>query len=224
MQALSGVYVGRGERLARGADLDGAGKRAAFALYFAPLHWLTVREIVGPLGADAPGPGRVLELGCGTAASGAAWAAAIGPEVRLEGVDQSGWAVGEAPLTLRALGVRGRTRRGDLLPAAAQARPGDAVLAAWTVNELDDRGRDALLPRLLRAAERGARLLVLEPIARGIAPWWDAWSRAVEGAGGRADEWRLRVELPDLLARLDRAAGLDHRELTARTLYHQGRA
>jgi hypothetical protein len=38
-------------------------------------------------------------------------------------------------------------------------------------------------------------------------------------AGGRADEWRFRVPLPDVVARLDRAAGLDHRELTCRSLW-----
>ena len=33
LQALSSLYVERRERLADGAALDGAGKRAAFALY-----------------------------------------------------------------------------------------------------------------------------------------------------------------------------------------------
>jgi hypothetical protein len=37
--------------------------------------------------------------------------------------------------------------------------------------------------------------------------------------GGRADEWRFRVELPERLALMDRAAGLDHRELTGRSLW-----
>jgi hypothetical protein len=36
--------------------------------------------------------------------------------------------------------------------------------------------------------------------------------------GGRAVDWRFRVSLPPIVARLDRAAGLDHRELTAHTL------
>ena len=37
--------------------------------------------------------------------------------------------------------------------------------------------------------------------------------------GGRADEWRFPIQLPDWLARLDRAAGLRHDELTARSIY-----
>jgi len=37
--------------------------------------------------------------------------------------------------------------------------------------------------------------------------------------GGRADEWRFRIELPAIVAKLDRAAKLDHRELTARSLW-----
>jgi len=38
-------------------------------------------------------------------------------------------------------------------------------------------------------------------------------------AGGRADEWRLAIERPPIVALLDKAAGLDHREMKVRTLY-----
>ena len=41
----------------------------------------------------------------------------------------------------------------------------------------------------------------------------------MERAGGRADEWRVDADLPELVARLDRAAGLDHRELTAKSFW-----
>jgi len=37
--------------------------------------------------------------------------------------------------------------------------------------------------------------------------------------GGRADEWRFTADLPDIVLRLDRAAGLNHREVTARSIY-----
>ena len=49
IRALSSMYVERRSRLGRGGALDGAGKRAAFALFFAPLHLLTVRHIVQQL-------------------------------------------------------------------------------------------------------------------------------------------------------------------------------
>jgi hypothetical protein len=39
------------------------------------------------------------------------------------------------------------------------------------------------------------------------------------GVGGREDTWRFPVTLPEPLALLDRAAGLDHRELTGRSLW-----
>jgi hypothetical protein len=41
----------------------------------------------------------------------------------------------------------------------------------------------------------------------------------VEASGGRADEWRVRTELPAIVAKLDRATGLDHREITGRSLW-----
>ena len=71
---------------------------------------------------------------------------------------------------------------------------------------------------LFQAARDGHRVLLIEPIARGAARWWADWHREALVEGGRADEWRFQVELPELLTRLDRAAGLDHRELTARSL------
>jgi hypothetical protein len=61
-------------------------------------------------------------------------------------------------------------------------------------------------------------VLIVEPIATRVTPWWTEWTSAFEAAGGQADEWRVRVELPDLLRRLDRATGMRHDELTARSL------
>ena len=52
--------------------------------------------------------------------------------------------------------------------------------------------------------------------------WWDAWSEAFGRAGGRADEWRFAAELPEDLREMDRLAGLDHAELTARSLWMGG--
>jgi hypothetical protein len=87
------------------------------------------------------------------------------------------------------------------------------------VNELDDEGRARLLDRVIESSHRGSAVLVLEPIARRAGPWMGAWTAAFETAGGRADTWRFPADLPASLALLDRAAGLDHRELTARSLW-----
>ena len=106
-----------------------------------------------------------------------------------------------------------------LNPAVTGHDTCDAILAAFTVNELRDASREALLPKLLERGKRGGRVLVVEPIAGGVARWWSAWRREFEQAGGRADEWRVRTALPPIVAKLDRAAGLDHRELTARSLW-----
>ena len=46
LRALSATYVERRDRLREGAALSGAGKRAAFAVFYGPLHYLLVREIV----------------------------------------------------------------------------------------------------------------------------------------------------------------------------------
>jgi hypothetical protein len=216
LQALSSTYVQHRGRLPEGAALEGAGKRAAFALFYGPLHFLTVREVVRALGSARPAPRELLDLGCGTGAAGAAWALEAGGATAVRGVDRSGWAVDEARWTLRRLGLRGGVERGRAEQAVLPRR-GGAVLAAYTLNELADGDRERLLERLLAAD--GVAVLVVEPVAGRFTPWWPDWARRAAAAGGRHDEWRFRAALPELLARLDRAAGLDHSELTARSLW-----
>jgi SAM-dependent methyltransferase len=216
LQALSSLYVERRGKLAKGAALEGAGKRAAFALYYGPAHFLLVRAIVRALGAGSPPLRVVLDLGCGTGAAGAAWALEAGAAV--EGIDRSGWAVEESRWTLARLHLRGTARKGDVA-AAPLPPPPAGVLAAFTVNELDPAARAALLVRLLEGGARGLRVLVIEPLARGAAPWWDDWARAFEPAGGRLDQWRFETALPEGMTELARAAGLDPRALGGRSLY-----
>ena len=221
LQALSTWYVERRREMKPGTPLDSAGKRAAFALFYGPLHFLTVRRIVRETGAHLPAPSRIVDLGCGTGAAGAAWALECGGRPTLSGVDRNGWAAAEARWSWERLGLPGHARRGDLGRLRLPGKE-SAISAAYTVNELAQREREALLDRLLEASRRGARVLVVEPIARRVAPWWTTWAATVEERGGRADEWRFETALPPLLKRLDRAAGLDHRELTARSLYLPG--
>jgi len=218
LQALSSLYVERRGRLGTGAALEGAGKRAAFALFYAPIHFLVTREIVRALGAGRPGPRAIVDLGCGTGASGAAWALEVRGRCHLHAVDRSGWAVEEARRNYDLLGVDARAARGALDDVPLPGR-GGGILLAWTVNEIEAAGRARLLDRLLEAGRRGAAALVIEPIARRAVPWFETWRGAFEAAGGRADAWRFPAALPDRLRLLDRAAGLDHRELTARSLW-----
>ena len=231
LRALSVTYVERRDRLREGAALAGAGKRAAFALFYGPLHYLLVREIVRAIPEatdDARGPERaalrtaptLIDLGCGTGAAGAAWAEACHTTPRVLGVDRHPWTLTEAAHTYREFGLQAQTKRADAATVALPKSPA-LILAAFTVNELSDEGRAALLPRLLERAPAGDRILIVEPLAKSAIKWWGRWEEAFKAAGGRADEWRFRVELPPLVAKLDRAAGLNHREITGRTLFLQ---
>lgn len=217
LRALSARYVTRrGEDLQR--SLDTRGKRAAFALYYAPLHFLTTDLIVRALGAHAPAPASILDIGCGTGAAGAAWAIAAGGTPQITGFDRHPWAVDEARWTYGALRLDGRARRGDVARLPAQ-RKGLAIVAAYLLNELEDESRASLVDALLEAAGNGARILIIEPISRSVSPWWDTTASRLASVGGRANEWRFPVDLPPLVRLLDKAAGLDHRELTARSIY-----
>jgi hypothetical protein len=219
LRALSSAYVERRQSLHTGAALAGAGKRAAFALFYGPLHYLLVQAIVAALPGAARVDGTLVDLGCGTGAAGAAWAASCqaGKRPAILGVDRHPWAVQEAASAYHELGLSGRARVGDL--AREGLPPGQAYLAAFAVNELNDAPRDALLPKLVAHGGRGHAVLIVEPLAGFVAPWWKEWSQAFEAAGGRADEWRFRLPLPAIVAKLDRAAGLNHRELTGRSLW-----
>ena len=220
LRALSSCYVERREKLAHGGALDSAGKRAAFALFYAPLHFLVVREITRAL-APVTKSDRVVDLGCGTGSAGVALAMESGAS-RIEGVDRSAWAVAEANWTYRTFAVRGRATTGDLVRKAPRSRAGDVILLAYTVNELPDEARAALLAKVVAAQSEGASLLVVEPIARRVNRWRAEWRDVFAGAGVREDEWRFRISLPPRQRTLAKAAGLDPQELTARSLYVPG--
>ena len=53
IRALSARYVERRGALPDRSPLDSAGKRAAFAGFYAPLHFLTVRAVIGGAGRAA---------------------------------------------------------------------------------------------------------------------------------------------------------------------------
>jgi hypothetical protein len=219
LRALSAAYVERRHTPGRGGPLDGAGKRAAFALFYAPLHYLATRHVVRSLDrALAPPPSTIVDLGCGSGAAGAAWAVAAGATSRVIGIDRHPWALQEARWTYRTMRLTGSTRQGDATRIPA-LKPGSAIVAAYLLNELSAEARDGMQDQLIAASRRGIRVLVLEPIARGIAPWWPAAAARFSEAGGRADEWRFPIELPSVLKTLDRAAGLRHDELTVRSLW-----
>jgi len=217
LRAVSSAYVERRARLQDAALFSGAGKRAAFAMFYGPLHYLVVRHVVNHL-PNATTIARIVDIGCGTGASGAAWASACATQPVVVGLDRNPWALREAADTYRAFGLKYRTRVVDLERRELPPEPGSA-LAAFTMNEVSDAARDRLMHQCITRAARGDRVLIVEPIARSTTPWWRRGQSVVERSGGRADEWRFAAELPAIVAKLDRAAGLNHRELTARSLW-----
>ena len=232
LRALSSTYVERRESaLADHQALDGAGKRAAFALYYGPIHFLLIQHIVRELGV-AFAPGVVVDLGCGTGVAGAAAATSTSPPLRVFGVDTHPWTLDEARFTYQAFGLRSEVRRAH---AAKTRFPNDTsvVVAAFVVNELKDADRALLLANLQQlvrqdratpAAGAGPpdtarrRVLIVEPISQRISPWWDDWADAFLRLGGRADLWKARIEPPPIVRRLAKAAGLRPDMLTARSL------
>jgi SAM-dependent methyltransferase len=221
VRALSSLYVegrGRGELAARA--VEGPARRAALASYYAVLHfasaWAVARRLPpGALGA----PARLLDLGCGTGATGAGVARALGGAPRLIGLDRSGWALSEARRTWLAFGLTGRVRRAVLPAALPRMGAGDLVVAGFVLNELDEGGRDTLLGALAQAARRGAHLLVLEPLSGRVSPWWEEATARLTAEGVAAARLKGPFARPEWIARMDAASGLDHRALGARSLY-----
>lgn len=225
LRALSSCYVERREKLESGAALEGAGKRAAFALFYGPLHFITITEVLRALDATRHCPKTIVDLGCGTGVGGAAWAIACDRAPAIQGIDRSSWAVAEANWTYQQLGIRGRAKAGDLTRSPDHAitrSPDSAILLAYAANEVPDAARAALLARIVRAMAHGAGVLVIEPIAKRDRSWWPEWAATLTKAGAREDEWRFPVALPPTLRQIAKSAGLDPRELTARTLARLG--
>lgn len=227
IRALSARYVERRSTLDERSALDSAGKRAAFAAFYAPLHFLTMREIVQQLGVTAPAVGKIdtiVDLGCGTGVAGAALALALPDATRLEGVDLHPWAVDETRWTWRTLGLSGTARRGPLeqrlaaLAGSRAALDATAIVCGWSLNELPNPKRTLAIDALMDLASRGAAVLIVEPVARRLVPWWEAFATRAVAAGGRSDEWRFPPALPPALADLDEAAGFSREALSARSV------
>jgi hypothetical protein len=126
--------------------------------------------------------------------------------------------VSEARDHLKHLGLRGKLLHQRIDKAPMPTR-GEALVAAFAVNELSDDLRGRLLRRLLESTHRDASVLIIEPIARRANRWWMEWSGVFDARGGRTDEWRFPVELPSFVAELDRASGLNHQELSGRSIF-----
>ncbi len=219
LRALSSTYVERRETaLAAHKALDGAGKRAAFALYYGPLHFLLIAHIAREIGIELS-PGVIVDLGCGTGV-GAAALASSGARLSALGIDSHPWALDEARFTYTTFGMRSDVRRGH---AANTRLPHDTsiVVAAFVVNELNAADRERLLEAFTRQPRPGARhrVLIVEPISQRVSPWWDQWAEAFTAIGGRADTWKARIEPPPLVRKLAKASGLRPELLTARSLF-----
>jgi len=219
LRALSSAYVERRETALAGKKaLDGAGKRAAFAMYYGPLHFLLVQHIVRELGLTLR-PGTVVDMGCGTGVAGAAIAASVTPPLRVLGFDTHPWALDEARFTYKSFGLHHDVRRAH---AAKTRFPADTsvVVAAFVVNELSDADRGVLLEEIIRlkAGATGKTILIVEPISLRISPWWEEWAAEFTKRGGRADTWKIRIDLPPMVKRLAKASGLHPESLTARSL------
>lgn len=215
LRALSSAYVERRESaLADHKALNGAGKRAAFALYYGPLHFLLVQHIARELGLSFAS-GTVVDLGCGTGVAGAAIATSATPPLRVLGFDTHPWTLDEARFTYKAFGLHADARRAH---AARTRFPSDTsvIVAAFVVNELNDRDRAALLDNIRQSKKP---TLIIEPISQRISPWWDEWAAEFTRLGGRADLWKARIDVPPFVKRLAKASGLRPEMLTARSLF-----
>jgi hypothetical protein len=230
VRALSARYVERRADLGRRSPIDSAGKRAAFAGFFAPMHFLTARAVLDAMRASAQHLDTILDLGCGTGAAGAAWALASHPAPDLLGIDRDGWVLTEAAWNWDSLGLGGRTRRGDLAdtlsrlstrPARELAATG--VMLGWAVNELDARTRERVLGSLTSLVDRGATAIVIEPLSRAVSPWWPVWVDRLAPHGARQADAKFDAALPPRLASLAESAGLRRDVLGARVLVCGGR-
>jgi trans-aconitate methyltransferase len=162
---------------------------------------------------------QVLDVGCGTGAGGTAAASLLDRPPGLLGIDRLGWTLEEAAFTYRHFGLRHRVQRVDLRRPRIHPDAATLVVAAYTINELDEDTRAFTLEWLCQTLQPGSALLIVEPIAKTVTPWWSEWATALRPMRAREDEWRFATPLPNRLRLMDKAAGLDHQVRKARTLW-----
>lgn len=225
VRALSARYVERRSQLPDRSPLDSAGKRAAFALFYAPLHCLTTNVALARVGVRTDLT-TLVDLGCGTGVCSAAWALMHNTPPTITGVDANAWALEEARWNWRTMGLNGRTVRGDLVTTAkgllhhsdaALGRTG--VIAGWAINELDPPARTQMLDVVDQLLDRGITLVILEPLARGVTPWWDEWEARLAPRGVLAGDVKADVNLPGPLDAFSASAGFRKKELGVRIMY-----
>lgn len=221
VQALSMLYVERRDagKLAERA-VEGTGKRAALATYYAALHFLTTHHALEMVGDTVvAGTRKVVDLGCGTGAAGAALGVRLAPGAEVIGIDRMGWPLEEAERTYLAFGLRGKTRRSALPAGIPRTGSGSALVLGWMIGELDEESRVGLLRAVSAAAKRGTKILVLEPLAKAINPWWEEWVAALAPLGIGNDLIRVSIDRPPFIRDMDKAARLDHQVIGARVLH-----
>ena len=173
----------------------------------------------------------ITDLGCGTGVCGAAWARlhTDSPQARapvITGIDTNAWTLDEARWNWRTLGLQGHAVRGDLVGGAARLlkQPDTTlshtgVIAGWAINELDQPTRMQLLDVIDTLVARGVSLVILEPLARGVTPWWDDWAARLAPRGVTAGDLKLDTALPQPLAGFSDAAGFRKQELGVRVMH-----
>lgn len=223
LRALSAGYVEKREEGGLARALDGRGKRAAFGLYYGAAHFLTAQALVGELNLGFAGAGRptILDLGCGTGVCGAAWALHSADPAAVIGADRSSFALHEARWTYQTLRIKGETSRSITETIDSIRRP-EGIVIGWTLNELDDARRDLIVERILPWVAKGSRLLVIEPVSKRVAPWWDGWTKRFPADRCSVFEKKLRLALPPKIALLGRAAGLGADATVVRVLAATG--
>lgn len=219
LRALSAGYVEKREEGGLARALDGRGKRAAFALYYGATHFLAALALVRELDLGFKGGGRstILDLGCGTGACGAAWALESEGSPQVIGADRSSFALHEARWTYQTLRIKAETSRSMSETLESIRRP-DGVVIGWTLNELDDAKRELIAGRVRPWIAKGTRLLVIEPVSKRVAPWWDEWAKRFLEGQVTVLEKKLRLSLPPKIALLARSAGLSTDAMVARVL------
>jgi len=217
LRAVSSSYVERrATALAGGRVLDGAGKRAAFALYYGPLHLLATLQILEALDAASVCAGwPIVDVGCGTGAVGAGAALAL-QSTAVHGLDVHPWALTEARHTYAVLGLQGTVTRASAARLRRPLRP-SLVVCGYVANELTDVDREHLGRALTESVRHGSSVLVIEPLARSAAPWWLQWTATLPAP--RLDEWKLQVMPPELTRALGESAGLTPTQVNVRTAW-----
>lgn len=218
IQAASRNYTSQRQRLSQSVAPSPAIQLAQHG-YYGVMHALIVQAIAAYFHIQQWPFQRLIDIGCNTGVAGLTLCAQLPTITSYIGLEPQRWAAKKAKQFQLACAIPGKIFSGTGL--TWQPQKGDLILLSFVLNEMTESQRKVLHSKLLHHLEKGAGILIIEPIARHITPWWDSWLQSfLPWSYSQANLQKAwPVQTPQMWFESHHGAGFHHQRWKARSLW-----